>query len=90
MQIKDLEKLADDAIKIAYDNGDPKDELAVVACRLHQNWLKELNPDDYSKGAHLALVKAYMSDPILKNKFRTKFACGTAEFLLEALTEYLK
>ncbi len=90
MDIKELEKAADDAIKVAFENGDPSGELAIEACRLHQEWLKELNSSAYSKGAHLALTKAYMTDPNLKNKFRAKFACGTAEFLLEALTNYFK
>ncbi len=90
MNINELEKLADDAIKVAYESGDSKGDLAKEACRLHQEWLKTLNPSAYSKGAYLALAKAYMSDPNLKNKFRSKFACGTAEFLLEALTDYLK
>lgn len=89
MDIKELERLADAAILKAFESGDPNGQLAKEACILHQEWLKRLNPNVYSKGAHLALAKAYMTDPNLKSKFRSKFPCGTAEFLLEALNNYL-
>ncbi len=87
MDIKELEKNADNALIEAYKNGDYKSDLAMNACRLHQDWLKKLHPA-YSQGAHLALARAYMSDPNLKSKFDSKFEEGTAEFFLEALKNY--
>lgn len=75
-----------EAIKLAFENGDPASELAQKACELHKQWL--LNYwNDYSKEAHMALTQMYVDDERFK-AYYDKIKLGCAVFLRDAMRIY--
>ncbi|MPW27330.1 MerR family transcriptional regulator [Alkalibaculum sp. M08DMB] len=81
-----IQKLTDDlneAIKSAYEEGDPSSQLAQKACELHKMWL--LNYwDQYSKEAHMGLVQMYVDDERF-TAYYDKIAPGCTVFLRNAM-----
>jgi hypothetical protein len=88
-QYAEVEKLSlevNEALKAAFENGDPSGELAQRACELHKNWLCYFW-DSYSKEAHIGVTQMYVQDPRF-TAYYDKIAPGCAAFLYEALKIY--
>jgi DNA-binding transcriptional MerR regulator len=80
-----LTQTLNDALKAAFEQGDPAGELAQQACRLHKDWLCTWWEDGmYSKEMHLAIGKMYVDDPRF-TAYYDKIAPGLAAFLYDAL-----
>ncbi len=75
-------------IKAAFETGDPTSELAMKACELHKKWLM-VYWKEYSKEAHLGVVKMYVEDDRFKEYYNKNACIGAAEFLYEAIKVYL-
>lgn len=90
-EYKDLDALTSEvnmAIKIAFENGDSKGELAKRACELHKEWICCYWPKGiYTKEAHIALVKSYIEDSRF-TAYYDKITPGSAHFLYEAIVYY--
>ncbi|MFA9398620.1 MAG: MerR family transcriptional regulator [Clostridiaceae bacterium] len=85
-EIEELTTKVNQAIKEAYEGGDPSCELAQRACELHKEWILNFW-EKYSKEAHMALVQMYVDD----ERFTTyydKIAPGCAVFLRDAMKIY--
>ncbi len=81
-----LEKLTgevNEAIRLAFESGDPAGELAQRACRLHKEWLLYFW-DGYSKEAHMGLAQRYVDDERFR-AYYDKIAPGCAEFFRDAM-----
>jgi DNA-binding transcriptional MerR regulator len=78
-----------DALKAAYQQGDPEGELAQEACVLHKKWLMFWWGDSvtYSKEAHLAMGQMYVDDPRFY-AYYDKIIPDLAVFLRDALQIY--
>ena len=76
------------ALKAAFEQGDPSGELAQKACELHKKWLC-LHWDEYSKEAHIGLTMMYVADPRF-TAYYDKIAVGCAAFLHDAVSIYCK
>lgn len=87
----EVEKLSiqvNEAIKAAFEQGDPAGELAQKACELHRQWLCCFW-DHYSKEAHIGVVQMYVDDPRF-TAYYDKIAPGCAAFLRDAVQIYCK
>lgn len=88
-QYADAERLSaevNEAIKAAFEQGDPKGGLARKACALHKEWLM-LYWDSYSKEAHMGLAQMYADD----ERFRAYYdaiAPDCAVFLRDAIAAF--
>ncbi len=63
-QYASVEKLSNDlneAIRLAFEEGDSSSELAQKACELHKSWLLNFW-EHYSKEAHMGLAQMYVDD----------------------------
>lgn len=90
-QYAEVEKLStevNDAIKAAFEDGNPAGELARLACELHKKWLCYFW-DSYSKEAHMGLAETYVADERFAAHY-DKIAPGCAVFLRDAILEYCK
>jgi len=76
----------EDALKAAFDTGDPAGELAQKACGLHRKWLCIMYPK-YSKEYHKSMGEMYVADERFK-VFYDKIVPGCAEFLRDAINIY--
>ena len=77
-----------DALKVAFEQGDPAGELAQKACDMHKEWLCFFWPEDtYTKEMHLGLGEMYVSDERF-TAYYDKIVPGLSNFLLEALKVY--
>jgi hypothetical protein len=85
---QDLSQNINENLKEALIYGDAKSEQAQKVCQMHQEWIQLYWPD-YTKEAHFSLVQGYVEDPRFK-KYYDSIAPGAAEFLLEAMKEFLK
>ncbi len=86
-----LEKLTTEfheTLKAAYQQGDPKSQLAQKACELHKKWLCFFW-DKYSKEAHIGVTQLYVDDSRFTEYF-DKIAVGCATFLRDAVLHYCK
>jgi hypothetical protein len=81
-----LTSKVNEAIKKAFESGDPASELAQKACELHKQWLLYFW-DKYSKEAHMALVQEYVDDERF-TAYYDKIAPGCAVFLRDAMRIY--
>jgi DNA-binding transcriptional MerR regulator len=84
-----LERLTDEvneAIKLAFEIGDPSSELSQKACELHKKWLL-MFWNEYSKEAHMSLVQGYVDDERF-TAYYDKIAPGCAVFLRNAMRVY--
>ena len=78
----------EDALKAAFDIGDPAGELAQKACDLHRQWLCIFYPK-YSKEYHRGLGEMYVADERFRANY-DKLAPGCTEFLRDAINFYCK
>lgn len=88
-QYDELQKLSNEvneAIKLAFENGDPAAEIAQKACELHKKWLMYFW-SEYSKEAHMGLAEMYVQDERF-TKYYDKIAPGCAVFLRDAMRIY--
>jgi len=85
-QVERLSEELNNALKAAFEEGNPKGELAQKACELHKEWLCCFW-DNYSKEAHMGVAQIYVNDPRF-TEYYDKIAPGCAAFLRDALTVY--
>ena len=74
------------ALKTAFDIGDPAGESAQIACDLHRQWLSIFYPK-YSKEYHKGLGEIYVADERFRVNY-DKLAPGCTEFLRDAINIY--
>lgn len=77
-----------EALKKAFQQGDPASGLAQKACDLHRQWLCHFY-DGYSKEYHRGLAQMYVDDPRF-TEYYDKIAPGCAVFLRDAIMVYCK
>jgi membrane-associated HD superfamily phosphohydrolase len=85
-QYAEIEKLTNqlnEAIREAFEEGNPTGELAQKACELHKQWLMSYW-SQYSKEAHMGLVQMYVDDERF-TKYYDKIAPGCAVFLRDSM-----
>ena len=90
-QYAEAERLSfevNEALKAAFEQGDPAGELAQKACSLHKQWLR-LFWDHYSKEAHIGVSRMYADDPRFTTYY-DKIAPGCAVFLRNAVLIYCR
>jgi hypothetical protein len=88
-QRDDAEKLSNEireALKAAFEQGDPAGGLARKACELHKRWLCYYW-DTYSKEAHIGLARTYVDD-LRFAAYYDGIAPGCAAFLRDAINIY--
>lgn len=85
-KLEELSEQVNEAIGIAYKNGDPSSDLAQKACELHKEWLLHYWPQ-YTKEAHMGLVQMYVDDERF-TAYYDKIAPGCAVFLRDAMRIY--
>jgi len=83
-----LRSAYEEALKSAFDTGNPAGELAQTTCDLHRQWLCVFNPN-YSREYHMGLADMYATDERFKAYYE-KIKPGCAEFLREAVRIYCK
>ena len=76
----------EEALKAAFDSGDPAGTLAQEACELHKQWLCVYYPR-YSKEYHMGLGEMYLADERFKANYE-KIAVGCTAFLRDAINVY--
>jgi DNA-binding transcriptional MerR regulator len=76
----------EEALKAAFESGDPAGEPARQACDLHRKWLCVFYPK-YSKAYHKGLAEMYVSDERFRANY-DKLAPGCTEFLRDAINIY--
>lgn len=82
-EIEQLSLVLNNTLKEAFEQGDPKSELAQKACELHKRWLCFFW-DKYSKEAHIGITQMYVDDPRF-TAYYDKIAPGCATFLRDAV-----
>ena len=85
-EIEALSAEVNEALKIAFEQGDPASELAQKACELHQAWLSYFWAH-YTKEAHIGLAEMYIADERF-TAYYDKIASGCTEFLRDAIVIY--
>lgn len=78
----------EEALKAAFEVGDPAGELAQKACDLHRQWLSIFYPR-YSKEYHKGLGEMYVADERFRANY-DKLAPGCTDFLCDAINHYCK
>ena len=86
-EVQSLSVEVNEALKAAYEQGDPASELAKKACELHKRWLCYFW-DSYSEEAHLSVARMYVDDPRF-TAYYDKVASGCAMFFWEAINAYI-
>ena len=83
-----LSAAVNQALKEAFDSGDPACEAAMRACDLHRQWLCLFWKDGtYSKEAHKGLAEMYAADPRFA-AYYDRIAPGCARFFRDAIAVY--
>lgn len=88
-QLAAAQKLAldvNEALRAAFERGDPASPLAHRACELHEQWLC-VYWDDYCKEKHIAVAEMYVADPRF-TAYYDAIAPGCAAFLRDAVRVY--
>ncbi len=85
-KVQELSEQINEALKAAYEQGDPSSELAQKLCALHKEWLCYFW-SSYSKESHMGLAQTYVDDPRFK-KYYDDIVMGGAEFLRDAIKIY--
>jgi len=85
-QTETLSREVNEAIKAAFETGDPQGELAMKACALHKQWIMRYWKC-YSPEAHRGLAQTYVDDPRFA-AYYDAVAPGCAEFLRDAIFAY--
>jgi DNA-binding transcriptional MerR regulator len=83
-----LSQAYENALKSAFEAGNPAGELAQSACDLHRQWLCLFYPD-YSKEYHISLGEMYVADERFKAYYED-ISPGCAEFFCDAINVYCK
>lgn len=83
---QELSRQINESLKLAFEQGDPRSELAQKVCAMHKEWLG-FYWTHYSKEAHLGLAQGYVDDPRFK-EYYDSIAAGCAEFLRDAIKIY--
>lgn len=78
----------EEALKTAFEQGDPLDESAQKAYELHKKWLCYFY-DGYSKEYHKGLAEMYVADERFRANY-DKIAPSCTEFLREAIHSYCR
>lgn len=87
-EAQQLEETIGRLLTEAIQTANPASPIAQELCETHKIWLTMFWPDNtYTKEAHLALAKGYVTDPRFK-AYYDKIVTGGAEFLRDALTIY--
>ena len=76
----------ENALKAAFEEGDPAGCLAHNACDLHRQWLCIFYPK-YNKEYHRGLGEMYVADERFKDNYE-KLAVGCTEFFRDAINAY--
>ena len=76
----------EEALKTAFEIGDPAGETAQKACDLHRQWLCVYYPK-YSAEYHMGLGEMYVADERFRANY-DKLAPGCTEFLRDAINIY--
>jgi len=76
----------EEALKAAFETGDPAGEPAQKACDLHKQWLCLYYPK-YSKEYHIGLGEMYVADDRFRANY-DKLGTGCTEFLRDAINVY--
>ncbi|WP_035051987.1 MerR family transcriptional regulator [Carnobacterium pleistocenium] len=90
----DYKKMQDLAAKILVDlktaiqTNDSASQKALQLAQLHKDWLAYTWPS-YSKEAHRELAQMYVDDPRFTNYYDEPAGSGAAEFLRDAILNYL-
>jgi hypothetical protein len=87
-EVERLSQEVNEAIKLAFAQGNPAGELAQKACELHKRWLCFFW-DDYTPEAHMGVAQMYVDDQRF-TAYYDKIAPGCAVFLRDALMVYCK
>ena len=87
-EVELLTQEVNDALKAAFEQGDPSGELAQKACELHKRWLC-FYWDKYSPEAHIGVSQMYVDDPRF-TEYYDKIAPGCAVFLRDAIKIYCR
>jgi hypothetical protein len=88
-QYAEVEKLSqevNEALRLAFEQGNPTGEPAQKACELHKRWLCYFW-DDYTPEAHMCVAQMYVDDQRF-TAYYDKIAPGCAVFLRDALAVY--
>ena len=85
-KVEQLTLNVNEAIRVAFEQGDPASELAQQACELHKEWLCQYW-DQYSKEAHMGVTQMYVEDERF-TAYYDKIAPGCAMFLRDAMRVY--
>jgi len=83
-----LQLAYEEALKMAFDTGDPAGEPAQRACDLHRQWLCVFYPN-YNKEYHIGLGEMYVSDERFKANYE-KIAPGCTEFFRDSINIYCR
>ncbi len=78
----------EEALRAAFESGDPAGEIAQKACALHRDWLCVFYPN-YSKAYHKGLGEMYVLDERFRRNY-DQLAPGCTEFLRDAINIYCK
>jgi hypothetical protein len=78
----------EEALKTAFETGDPAGELAQKACDLHRQWLCVFYTK-YSKEYHMGLGEMYVADERFRANY-DKLAIGCTDFLRDAINIYCR
>lgn len=76
-------------LKTAMQTNDSASEEAIHVAQLHKEWLRFTWPN-YSKEAHRGLAQMYVDDPRFTSYYDEPAGNGAAEFLRDAIFNYLK
>jgi len=87
-QVEALSADVNEALRVAFEQGDPASELAQKACELHKEWLCYFW-DSYTKEAHIGVAQMYVDDPRF-TAYYDKIADGCAKFLRDAVLVYCR
>lgn len=86
-----MEKLSaevNEAIKKAFEAGDPAGPLAQEACERHRQWLMHFwDESEYTPEVHMALTQMYVDDPRF-TAYYDAIVPGAAVFLRDAMAVY--
>lgn len=83
-----LSKAVNDALRIAFETGDPQGEKARKACELHKQWLMRYWTH-YSPEAHKGVAQMYVDDQRFA-AYYDAITPGCAQFLRDAIFAYCK
>ena len=85
-EVEALSAEVNEALRVAFESGDPAGELAQKACTLHKEWLCYFW-DGYTKEAHVGVAQMYVDDPRFM-AYYDRIAIGCAVFLRDAVQIY--